>query len=182
MHILNLTRIIRNEQSSITSTLGVSFNKFLKEWKNYYVLGDKPLDNNSIQTSLEPEKNITQINQKLDLKPGEVDTDYYEFSIENIEKYKAQKSLVDKTPKIENTNLPKEMQSSSNANVKISAVKAYNNLLVANSSAVSIKIDPIRRFGVAYNATFNDLLENNIFKIDAFIKPSSPFFKTKVVF
>lgn len=36
-NILNLTRIIRNEQSSITSTLGVSFNKFLREWKSFYV-------------------------------------------------------------------------------------------------------------------------------------------------
>ncbi len=35
--ILNLTRIIRNEQSSITSTLGIpSYNKFLREWKSYY--------------------------------------------------------------------------------------------------------------------------------------------------
>ncbi len=34
--ILNLTRIIRNEESSIQNTLGVSFGRFLKEWNIYY--------------------------------------------------------------------------------------------------------------------------------------------------
>ncbi len=36
-NILNLTRIIRNEQSSISSTLGVSYNRFLRDWREYYV-------------------------------------------------------------------------------------------------------------------------------------------------
>ena len=35
-NILNLTRIIRNEQSSIASTLGVPYNRFLREWRDYY--------------------------------------------------------------------------------------------------------------------------------------------------
>ncbi len=36
-NILNLTRIIRTEQTSITSTLGISsYAKFLKEWRDYY--------------------------------------------------------------------------------------------------------------------------------------------------
>lgn len=35
-NILNLTRIIRNEQSSISSTLGVPYNRFLREWRDYY--------------------------------------------------------------------------------------------------------------------------------------------------
>ena len=35
-NILNLTRIIRNEQSSIQSTLGVPYSRFLREWRDYY--------------------------------------------------------------------------------------------------------------------------------------------------
>jgi len=35
-NILNLTRIIRNEQSSIQSTLGVPYARFLREWREYY--------------------------------------------------------------------------------------------------------------------------------------------------
>ncbi|GAB4022364.1 hypothetical protein [Spirosoma koreense] len=35
-NILNLTRIIRNEEKSITSTLGVPYGRFLREWREYY--------------------------------------------------------------------------------------------------------------------------------------------------
>ncbi|RIV22689.1 hypothetical protein DYU11_16945 [Fibrisoma montanum] len=35
-NILNLTRIIRNEQSSISSTLGIPYSRFLREWREYY--------------------------------------------------------------------------------------------------------------------------------------------------
>jgi hypothetical protein len=35
-NILNLTRIIRNEQTSISSTIGMPFSKFMKEWREYY--------------------------------------------------------------------------------------------------------------------------------------------------
>ncbi|MFN3378502.1 MAG: hypothetical protein ACK41O_03545 [Runella zeae] len=35
-NILNLTRIIRTEQTSVASTLGISFSRFLKEWREFY--------------------------------------------------------------------------------------------------------------------------------------------------
>ncbi|WP_080057825.1 hypothetical protein [Spirosoma aerolatum] len=35
-NILNLTRIIRNEQNSISSTLGIPYSRFLREWREYY--------------------------------------------------------------------------------------------------------------------------------------------------
>lgn len=35
-NILNLTRIIRTEQTSVASTLGVSFTRFLKDWRDFY--------------------------------------------------------------------------------------------------------------------------------------------------
>lgn len=37
-NILNLTRIIRNEQTSISSTLGMPFSKVIKEWREYYAV------------------------------------------------------------------------------------------------------------------------------------------------
>src|SRR5690606_37767302 len=36
-NILNLTRIIRNEESSIANTLGLPFKVFLQEWQNFYI-------------------------------------------------------------------------------------------------------------------------------------------------
>lgn len=35
-NILNLTRIIRNEERSISNTLGISFRNFMFEWQSYY--------------------------------------------------------------------------------------------------------------------------------------------------
>jgi len=43
-NILNLTRIIRSEQSSITSTIRKPFSKFLKEWYDYYLTEAKNLE------------------------------------------------------------------------------------------------------------------------------------------
>ena len=43
-NILNLTRIIRSEQSSISSTIRKPFSKFLKEWYDYYLTDAKGLE------------------------------------------------------------------------------------------------------------------------------------------
>ncbi len=46
-NILNLTRIIRNDQSSIASTLRTPISRFLKEWFNYYLSESKQFEVNS---------------------------------------------------------------------------------------------------------------------------------------
>ena len=46
-NVLNLTRIIRNEQSSISSTIRKPFSKFLKDWFDYYLNDAKQLEVNS---------------------------------------------------------------------------------------------------------------------------------------
>lgn len=43
-NILNLTRIIRNEQSSLSSTIRKPFSKFLKDWYEYYLTDAKNLE------------------------------------------------------------------------------------------------------------------------------------------
>ncbi|MEM9326352.1 MAG: translocation protein TolB, partial [Bacteroidota bacterium] len=40
-NVLNLTRIIRNEENSIASTLGVDYKTFLSNWQNYYLLTEE---------------------------------------------------------------------------------------------------------------------------------------------
>ncbi len=42
-NILNLTRIIRNEQNSIASTLGVPYSRFLREWREFYSSMARPV-------------------------------------------------------------------------------------------------------------------------------------------
>jgi hypothetical protein len=46
-NILNLTRIIRSEQSSVSSTIRKPFSKFLKDWFDYYLNDAKQLEVNS---------------------------------------------------------------------------------------------------------------------------------------
>jgi len=46
-NIVNLTRIIRSEQSSVSSTIRKPFSKFLKDWFDYYLNDAKQLEVNS---------------------------------------------------------------------------------------------------------------------------------------
>jgi len=50
-NILNLTRIIRNEQTSISSTLGMPFSKAMKEWREYYAGMAENVNNSYIATN-----------------------------------------------------------------------------------------------------------------------------------
>jgi len=50
-NILNLTRIIRNEQTSISSTLGIPFNKIIKEWREYYAVMAENVSTNYVNLS-----------------------------------------------------------------------------------------------------------------------------------
>jgi len=173
-NILNLTRIIKNEQSSITSTLGVSFNKFQKEWKSYYL--DGPTKNESkaeVKNIIEPNIGSPSL---IGLRLNEIDTDNYLFDEVNLQKFKLQKKDIDLSlvKSIEET--PSRFKKSVD-DLKISSVKSYTNLLVSGGNDISILMDPARRFGLGYKLTFNDLLENNIFTFKTFIRPSAPFFK-----
>jgi hypothetical protein len=173
-NILNLTRIIRNEQSSITSTLGLSFSKFLREWRAFYLEG---------AVLKEEKKEVTKIEEKIpdnvtfsNLKNDEIDTDNYIFDEINIQKYKLQKKSED-TPNIVIGENPRDVLKKPSDEFKLSQVKTYNNLLVSGGNDLDILIDPARRFGVGYKLMFNDLLENNVFSIKTYVRPSAPFFK-----
>ncbi len=43
-NILNLTRIVRNEESSIQNTLGISFPRFINNWRNFYLEQAKSIE------------------------------------------------------------------------------------------------------------------------------------------
>ena len=42
-NILNLTRIIRNEENSIASTIGVPYRSFINNWQNYYLVAEEEI-------------------------------------------------------------------------------------------------------------------------------------------
>ncbi|WP_448519507.1 hypothetical protein [Rhodoflexus sp.] len=45
-NILNLTRLVRNEESSIENTLGIAYQRFLNNWRNFYLDHAKALRDN----------------------------------------------------------------------------------------------------------------------------------------
>lgn len=173
-NILNLTRIIRTEESSITSTLGISYNRFIKEWREYYannqyaVSEEKAQDNTPQKTEVTPSSSLVETKQKLVLGAGEVDTDNYEFDAENIikslatETAKAKGEAIDKTiPKLGRF---KEV-------LKIKGPFAYENIVIANDVKSDFLTDPVRRMGMKNTLVMNDLLENHSIKLGLFITP-----------
>ncbi|QSE97934.1 TolB-like translocation protein [Fulvivirga lutea] len=60
-NILNYTRIIRNEEKSLTITLGVSFEQLMFEWQNFYIDNARQVQQNyetpSFENSITGEKN-----------------------------------------------------------------------------------------------------------------------------
>ena len=174
-NILNLTRIIRNEQSSITSTLGISFPKFQKEWKAFYLEGSAQSEPKQVSTKTEESPTQSVDQPILTLKDGEIDTDNYSFDLKSIQKYKLLKDQADVSE--ERIAETQNKNSRKSDNLILSPIKAYNNLLVSNGNHFDVLMDPTRRFGVGTSMVFNDLLENNVFTFKAYLRPSAPFFK-----
>jgi len=173
-NILNLTRIIRTEESSITSTLGISYNRFLKEWENYYV--NSLYAQSNLQENLQSPKGVTEISNSeektkssLNLEPGEIDTDYYEFENESLIKALA----INENKKPELTKDSSEnKENNTNSKLKLKAPKAYQNSIIANDVKSEFLIDPVRRLGMKNTLIMNDLLENHQFKLGLFITPT----------
>ncbi|WP_341226884.1 hypothetical protein [uncultured Arcticibacterium sp.] len=174
-NILNLTRIIRAEQSSITSTLGISFNRFLEQWKAYYLTnGATPETKNIAVSSPEDQKPnfsklANQVPKLKNLKDNEVDTEYYEFEEDNI--LKSKDLLSDVLPEQTST-FNRSRLSRATEELKISAPKAYQNLLLAQELKTDIYNDPVRRIGLNAGLTLNDLLENHVIDFNLFITPT----------
>lgn len=172
-NILNLTRIIHDEQSSITSTLGISFSKFLKEWRDFYVLGT-PLREDPPQVVTETiQKEVVQ--RLTNLKPGEVDTDNYQFDSLNVQQYNelvklAQKSIA--------SNARNSEGRKPTVDSKFSNTKLFKNFLINNDRKLSIAVDPIRQFGLGYSLSMNDILQNNVFSFNSYLRPSTPLFRS----
>ena len=173
-NILNLTRIIRTEESSITSTLGISYNRFMKEWKEFYInsayanTNDNKIDEPQQKSPISPKIDLTKPKEKLVLEKGEVDTDNYEFDAENI-----MKSLATETAKSKVDDIDKATPRLGRYReaLKIKGPYAYENIMVANDVKSEFLMDPVRRMGMKVSLVLNDLLENHSIKLGLFITP-----------
>lgn len=172
-NILNLTRIIRTEESSITSTLGISYVRFLREWKDYYInsayanTGEKTEDADK-KTIVTPKVETIATKEKLVLGAGEIDTDNYEFDAENVIK-----ALAAETAKTKGENIDKASPRLNRLKetLKIKGPFAYENIIIANDIKSEFLMDPVRRLGMKNTLVMNDLLENHSVKLGLFITP-----------
>lgn len=167
-NILNLTRIIHDEQSSITSTLGVPFQKFLKEWRDFYVLGEQQTEKTVVE--IEPDVIPKRIS---DLQPGEIDTDNYIFDEESLKQYENLKSLLSSNSQAVGKSIDKTLNKG-----RFSSTKLFKNFLLDDKRKMEVLVDPVREFGIGYSIGFSDLLKNNIFAFTSYLKPTSPMFKS----
>jgi len=87
-NILNLTRIIRNEERSISGTIGIPFKTFITEWRNYYTDQTSFVDQNYTL----PDKGDKLRNNKIvgDLKDIKLSPDgnYYAYALNKKGRYK----------------------------------------------------------------------------------------------
>jgi hypothetical protein len=171
-NILNLTRIIRTEESSITSTLGISYNRFLREWRDYYATGGIVSTQTETAQTPQPTPKAVEsspINSKRDIGTNEVDIENYEFDAENIIR-----SLAEETTKNKTLSGEKQLPRSSRyrEELKIRGPMGYQNMMLANDVKTDFMVDPIRKVGAKVTIMMNDLLENHIIKMGLFITPN----------
>jgi len=87
-NILNLTRIIRNEERSISGTLGIPYKSFLAEWSNYYLEQTSFIDQNYIL----PDKGskVNSNKKGVDIKDIKISPEgkYYAYTVNNKGRYK----------------------------------------------------------------------------------------------
>jgi len=95
-NILNLTRIIRNEERSISGTIGIPFKAFITEWRNYYINQASFVDQNYTL----PGKDDKLANNKIvgELKDIKLSPDgnYYAYSVNKKGRYKVMLGRINK--------------------------------------------------------------------------------------
>ncbi len=172
-NILNLTRIIRTEESSITSTLGISYNRFIKEWREYYVNSlyannAEKIEDADKKVIITPKIETVVTKEKLVLGKGEIDTDNYEFDSENIIKALASETAKAKGEKVDKTT---QKYNRLKETLKVKGPFAYENIIIANDIKSEFLMDPVRRMGMKNTLVMNDLLENHSIKLGLFVTP-----------
>lgn len=103
--------------------------------------------------------------QRMVLRPGEVDTDDYQFDEDVLKTFEFRQ----KRGNLAN-NIPIPIaRSRKRENIAIKGPYDYRGLFVANDASSDWRIDPIRGFGFAQSISMNDLLENHVIKAGFFI-------------
>ena len=121
------------------------------------IAGNNPARADTVPPAVEP--------QKIALRPGEVDTDNYQFDEDILKTFEFRQ----KRGNLAN-NIPVPIpRSRKRENIAIKGPYDYKGLFIANDASSDWRVDPIRGFGYAQSISMNDLLENHVIKAGFFI-------------
>ncbi len=104
---------------------------------------------------------------RLNLKPGEVDTDNYTFDEDVLATFANRRRREGFTGSPALVARPRKRE-----NIAVKGPYNYKGLFISNDASSEFRIDPIRDFGYAQQVSMNDLLENHVIKAGGFITPS----------
>lgn len=110
-----------------------------------------------------------ETDKSIVLRPGEVDTENYQFDPEVLKANEYRQRRATATTLAPTGGMNGPVRSRRRENVTIRGPYDYQGLFIANDSRSGIRIDPIRGFGLTQTLTMNDLLENHIIKAGLFI-------------
>jgi hypothetical protein len=115
---------------------------------------------------------------KLELRPGEIDTDNYVFDEDVIQTIGGSS-----TGRFVGGRVPiASPRLRTRENINVNGPFNYKGLFIANDSKSEWAYDAVRGFGYRQSISMNDLLENNVLKAGGFIGMGQNFFKTYDVF
>ncbi|MFW5760182.1 MAG: translocation protein TolB, partial [Cyclobacteriaceae bacterium] len=156
-NILNLTRIIRNEERSISNTLGLPFRQFIAEWYTYYqnMIPEvkenyhKPEESNEIKDTNKRDVKVI----KLALSP---DGKYLAYTLNNQGRFKVEiKNTVTKKTKVAVRGGYKVINQEVDDEMPLVEWADDNNLVIITSQNGAY-------FLYTYNAVTNDLLKKEL--------------------
>ncbi len=168
-NVLNLTRIIRNEENSIASTLGVPFKQFLKNWQNYYVESSA----SAISNYVEPSKKDQVLKRVGNYKFNQIkispdgkhlaysvnDHGHYSVRVKNLESGK-EKKIITKGYRLINQEYDEQLPILSWVDEStLGIVDTYQGFLQVSQHNILNKVavtKPLMRFNQIKDIGFND--------------------------
>ena len=179
-NIINLTKIIRNPEKAISSSLGINYNNFIQNWSNYYY---SSISNKYIRDELEnPELNqVNNFGKVIDLKKNQsgefilfsaIKGNYKRLVLYNIKQKKFK--VLDRIKSSEKNNSYFLDWKNDENILYIKNLKGENNLITRNIYSNSKAYKSLYRFEKINGFSFNT--KQNLIALSATVNNQSDIY------